>query len=78
MQGDDGSLYVASPPGVRAPPAMTSEQQDYPCTKDIHAVLLSFAQLAIGCSNPTSRATGFWWHAIAVVFTNVRKLRVLE
>jgi len=24
----------------------------------------------------STRASGFWWHAIAVVFTNVRKLRV--
>ena len=52
LEGDDGSIYVASPP-ASASRAMTSEQQDYPSTKDLHAVLLSFAQLAIGCSNPT-------------------------
>ena len=52
LEGDDRSLYVASSP-VCASWAMTSEQQDYPSTQDLHAVLLSFAQLAIGCSNPT-------------------------
>jgi len=52
LWGVDGPMYARGSQ-VRASCAMISRQPARPCSDNLQAALLRFAQLATGCSNPS-------------------------